>query len=61
MGIVAGLNMSSVLRLKFTMTVLSDVQVQQMEELLDLMGPFQRYKKYKEHIAQATLPAIPYL
>lgn len=61
MGIVAGLNMSSILRLKFTMTVLSDQQVKEMEQLLELMGPFKRYKKYKDHLASAELPAIPYL
>ena len=61
MGIVAGLNMSSVRRLKFTMTVLSDNQVKEMEDLLELMGPFKRYKQYKDHVAQATMPAIPYL
>lgn len=61
MGIVAGLNMSAVLRLKFTLMVLSDDQTQQMEELVALMSPFKAYKVYREHMAEASLPIIPYL
>lgn len=61
MAIVAGLNMSSVSRLHFTMTVLSDMQVKQMDELMTLMGPNNRYKTYKDRLVESQLPTIPYL
>ena len=61
MGLVAGLNMSSITRLKFTHSLLTDRQTEEMQELFSLMAPSRSYKTYRAHIADAQRPIIPYL
>ena len=61
MGLVGGLHMSSITRLKFTSSLLSDQQTKDMEELLGLMTPQSSYKRYRETVATVERPLIPYL
>lgn len=61
MGIIAGLHMSSITRLKFTMGLLSDELAKDLEDLAQLMNPQASFKQYRQHLSNIKRPAIPYL
>lgn len=64
MGILAGLNMSSVDRLRFSNLSLNDASVTILEALKSLMDPRSSWKSYRALLtqcAQETNPTIPYM
>ena len=61
MGLIAGLYMSPITRLKYTMSILSKELTKDLEEMTQLMNPQLSFKRYREHISKAERPLIPYL
>jgi len=62
MGILAGLNMSAVDRLRFSNLSLNDSAVNILENLKNLMDPQQSWKDYRTTLKEIhESPAIPYI
>lgn len=61
MGLIAGLYMSPITRLKYTMSILSKELTKDLEEMTQLMNPQLSFKRYREQISKAERPLIPYL
>ena len=64
MGIIAGLNMSSISRLKKTWSMINEQNsslLSQYRKLESIMNPTNSWKNYRYAIANARVPAIPYL
>ena len=61
MGIIAGLNISSVQRLKVTLLEVDQKVVQKFNELEKLMDPSSSFKNYRKALAQSKTLALPYL
>ena len=61
MGIVSGLSVTSIQRLKYTFTMLSDQQIQEMEEIRGLLNRDNGYKRYRDEIKNEEFPSIPCL
>jgi len=61
MGIVSGLNVSSVTRLRFTMAEVDQKLVAQFKRLEATMDPSSSFKNYRRAVRSAPMPALPYL
>jgi len=61
MGIVAGLNMSSINRLKHTFNDVNVNVINKFKELVKLMHPQGSFKMYRQALAKSKTPIIPYL
>ena len=61
MGVLAGLNLSSVSRLKFSNLSLNDSSVTLLEEVKALMEPQSSWSNYRNHLKSIVAPAIPYM
>mmetsp|Transcript_10822 Transcript_10822/g.18090 ORF Transcript_10822/g.18090 Transcript_10822/m.18090 type:complete len:176 (+) Transcript_10822:29-556(+) len=61
MGVLAGLNMSSVNRLKHTQALLSQKHRDVKEELQQVISRNQSFKNYRSVLHTATGPTVPFL
>jgi hypothetical protein len=61
MGVVAGLTMSSVDRLKFSKLSVSESLLNVLDELVKCMTPDGSWKVYRDTLRNCAPPAIPYL
>jgi len=61
MGMLAGLNLSPIHRLKKTDKKVPKDKRKDMEDLLALMSPDASYKSYRASLQVSSLPALPYL
>eukprot|EP01088_Endostelium_zonatum_P017527 TRINITY_DN51_c6_g1_i2.p1 TRINITY_DN51_c6_g1~~TRINITY_DN51_c6_g1_i2.p1 ORF type:complete len:672 (-),score=126.98 TRINITY_DN51_c6_g1_i2:112-2127(-) len=61
MGIIAGLNSSSITRLKTTVAGLSAKSTQAFSRLEQLMHPQGSFRNYREYLHSQSLPCLPYL
>eukprot|EP00029_Vermamoeba_vermiformis_P008300 TRINITY_DN383_c0_g2_i1.p1 TRINITY_DN383_c0_g2~~TRINITY_DN383_c0_g2_i1.p1 ORF type:complete len:815 (+),score=196.28 TRINITY_DN383_c0_g2_i1:83-2527(+) len=61
MAVLSGLNDGPVYRLKFTKDEIPPKYQQSFQELQDLMKADFSYKSYREELAQAQAPCIPYI
>eukprot|EP01095_Lingulamoeba_sp_RSL-Kostka_P018247 TRINITY_DN9944_c0_g1_i1.p1 TRINITY_DN9944_c0_g1~~TRINITY_DN9944_c0_g1_i1.p1 ORF type:complete len:297 (+),score=101.06 TRINITY_DN9944_c0_g1_i1:42-932(+) len=61
MAIIAGLNLSSIGRLNFTMSAVNDKEFNSKESFQNLVDPSHNWKNFRSHISSANRPLIPYL
>jgi hypothetical protein len=61
MGVLAGLNMSSVNRLRHTISLLSAKHMELKAALQQLVAPTQSFKQYRDALHQVTGACVPYL
>jgi hypothetical protein len=61
MGVVAGLNMSSVNRLRHTIDTLAPKHIELKNALQALVAPTQSFKSYREDLHKVTGACVPYL
>lgn len=61
MGILAGLNMSSITRLRKTLDILPPNHMQTFVNLEKLMSPNSSFKTYRQTMHKATPPVLPYI
>ena len=61
MGIVAGLNVSSITRLKHTYLEIDPKLTQQFQVLEKIMDPSLSFKNYRAALSLSKLPTLPYL
>eukprot|EP01117_Protostelium_nocturnum_P002738 TRINITY_DN1360_c0_g1_i1.p1 TRINITY_DN1360_c0_g1~~TRINITY_DN1360_c0_g1_i1.p1 ORF type:complete len:1498 (-),score=713.70 TRINITY_DN1360_c0_g1_i1:124-4617(-) len=61
MGFIAGLNMSSILRLKKTFEDVPPAKLEVFKSLEKLMSPVGSYKLYRTNIKKAIPPLLPYI
>jgi len=61
MGVVAGLTLSPIDRLKFSKSTVHTDLMEQFEGFVAMMQPTNNWKLYREQLAAAPLPKIPYL
>jgi hypothetical protein len=61
MGVLAGLNMSSVNRLRHTIALLAPKHLELKAALQTLVAPTQSFKQYRDALHQVTGACVPYL
>jgi len=61
MGVVAGINMSAVSRLKHTFADLDKKVRDVMDQLQQLLNPGSSFKSYRQELQKCRLPCMPYL
>jgi len=61
MGTIAGLNISSVHRLKKTMKLVSKQKRKELEEVMELMSSDSSFKIYRKTLHSVVPPVIPYI
>lgn len=61
MGLVAGIRMSCITRLKHTMNSLLPAQLEKLNDLIELFNPHRSFKIYRGYLSNAERPVIPYL
>lgn len=61
MAVVGGLMMTAVAKLKKSYSLISPQKAQELAELKKIIDPSQSFAFYKEEIAKAQLPAIPFI
>jgi len=61
MGMIAGLNLSAVHRLKATSKKIPKEKRKALEDLVELMSPEGSYKNYRAVISSCSPPTIPYI
>ena len=61
MGLVAGLQMACITRLKHTLNSLKPAQMEKLQDIIELFNPDRSFKIYRRHLATAERPVSPYL
>jgi hypothetical protein len=61
MGILAGLNMSSITRLRKTFAEVPPQHMQSFSSLEKMMSPNSSYKTYRQSLHKSTPPSLPYI
>jgi len=61
MGVVAGMTVSSVDRLKFSKLTITDAMMDTWNQLVECMAPDHSWKIYREQLHNCSPPAVPYL
>eukprot|EP01094_Clydonella_sp_ATCC50884_P020725 TRINITY_DN4364_c0_g1_i1.p1 TRINITY_DN4364_c0_g1~~TRINITY_DN4364_c0_g1_i1.p1 ORF type:complete len:880 (-),score=376.47 TRINITY_DN4364_c0_g1_i1:260-2899(-) len=61
MGVVTGLNISAITRLKFTMGEVDSKLLAHFKRLESTMDPSSSFKNYRKAVRAAMMPALPYL
>ena len=60
-GIVAGLNIAPIIRLKFTFNLLPKKDKIILDKINAFMDPTSSYSNYRKSLLTRSLPLIPYL
>lgn len=61
MGVIAGLTLSPIDRLKFSKSTVHSELLDEFERFVAMMQPTNNWKLYRDELAAAPLPKIPYL
>ena len=61
MGLVTGLNVSGISRLKFSMAEVDSKLLAHFKKIESVMDPSSAFKNYRKAIRAAMMPALPYL
>ena len=61
MGIIAGLNLTAVGRLEYTLGCVHESKKKLLEQFEKLMHPSNSYKRYRNALKACPLPLVPYL